>query len=41
MGTFLRKQLTAITKYHEPLVRCLIEKVNVYENKFTVKFRFG
>lgn len=41
MGTFLREQLTALTKYGAPLVRRLIKKVTVYEDKFTVKFKSG
>ena len=41
MGDFLRKQPTAITEYDEPLVRRLIEKVTVYEDKFTVEFKSG
>jgi site-specific DNA recombinase len=39
MGTFLRDQPTALTEYDEPLVRRLIEKVTVYEGKFTVEFK--
>lgn len=41
MDEFLRKQPTAITIYDEPLVRRLIEKVTVYEDKFTVEFKSG
>ena len=41
MSTFLREQPTAITEYDEPLVRRLIEKVTVYEDKFTVEFKSG
>lgn len=41
MGTFLREQPTAIAEYDEPLVRRLIEKVTVYEDKFTVEFKSG
>ncbi|MDP4153355.1 MAG: integrase [Bacillota bacterium] len=41
MGTFLREQPTALTKYDESLVRRLIEKVTVYEDKFTVEFKSG
>ncbi len=41
MGDFLRKQPTTITEYDEPLVRRLIEKVTVYEEKFTVEFKSG
>lgn len=41
MSTFLRKQPTALTEYDEPLVRRLIEKVTIYEDKFTVEFKSG
>ena len=41
MGTFLREQPTALTEYDEPLVRRLVEKVTVYEEKFTVEFKSG
>ncbi|OQB13602.1 MAG: hypothetical protein BWY15_01677 [Firmicutes bacterium ADurb.Bin193] len=41
MSTFLKKQSTALTKYDEQLVRRLIEKVTVYEEKFTVEFKSG
>jgi site-specific DNA recombinase len=39
MSTFLLEQPTALTEYDEPLVRRLIEKVTVYEDKFTVEFK--
>jgi site-specific DNA recombinase len=41
MSTFHREQLAAITQYDEPLVRRLIEKVTIYEEKFTVEFKSG
>ncbi len=41
MSVFFQKQPTAITEYDEPLVRRLIEKVTVYEDKFTVEFKSG
>jgi len=48
MSTFLREQPTALTEYdHTPsggcdaLVQRLIEKVTVYEDKFTVEFKSG
>jgi site-specific DNA recombinase len=41
MGNFLKGQPTAITEYDEQLVRRLIEKVTVYEDKFTVEFKSG
>ena len=40
--TFLKKQFSALTeKYDEQLVRRLIEKVTIYEDKFTVEFKSG
>jgi len=41
MGTFLREQSTAFAEYNESLVRRLIEKVTVFESKFTVEFKSG
>lgn len=41
MSTFLKKQSTALTEYNEQLVRRLIEKVTIYEDKFTVEFKSG
>ena len=41
MSTFLQKQSTTLTEYDEPLVRRLIEKVTIYEDKFTVEFKSG
>jgi site-specific DNA recombinase len=41
MGTFLREQPTTLTEYDESLVRRLIEKVTIYEDKFTVEFKSG
>lgn len=34
---FLRDQPTAITEYDEALVRRLIEKLTVFDDKFTVE----
>ena len=39
MSTFLREQPTAINEYDEHLVRRLIEKANIFEDKFTVEFK--
>ena len=39
MTTFLKKQPTALTEYDEQLVRRLIEKVTIFEDKFTVEFK--
>jgi site-specific DNA recombinase len=41
MSTFLKKQPTALTEYDEQLVRRLIEKVTIYEDKLTVEFKSG
>ena len=41
MSTFLKKQSTALAEYDEQLIRRLIEKVTVYEDKFTVEFKSG
>ncbi len=41
MSAFLQEQPTALTEYDESLVRRLIEKVTVYEDKFTVEFKSG
>lgn len=41
MSTFLKKQSTALAEYDEQLVRRLIEKITVYEDKFTVEFKSG
>jgi len=35
------EQSTALTEYDEALDRRLIEKVTVYEDKFTVEFKSG
>ena len=41
MATFLREQLTTLTEYDEAPVRRLIEKITIYEDKFTVEFKSG
>ena len=41
MSIFLRKQPTVIKEYDEKLVRRLIEKVTVSEDRFDVVFRSG
>ena len=41
MSTFLREQPAAITEFDDQLVRRLIEKVTVYEDRFTVVFKSG
>ena len=41
MSAFLKEQPTALTEYDESFVRRLIEKVTIYEDKFTVEFKSG
>ena len=41
MSAFLQEQPTTITEYDEQLIRRLIEKITVYEDKFTVEFKSG
>jgi site-specific DNA recombinase len=41
MGAFLQEQPTEVAEYDEKLVRRLIEKVTVYEDRFTVEFKSG
>jgi hypothetical protein len=38
---FITGQDTAITEFNEPDVRKLIQKITVYEDKFTVEFKSG
>ncbi len=38
---FLAEQTEDITEYDEQLVRKLIEKITIYDNHFTVKFKSG
>lgn len=41
MSKFLQDQPTALSEYDEQIVRRLIEKVNIYEDKITVEFKSG
>lgn len=41
MTKFLVKQVREITKYSEALVRRLIEKITVYDEKLVVEFKSG
>ena len=41
MGDFIKGQPTALIEYNEALIRRLIEKITVYEDKFTVEFKSG
>ena len=41
MREFLEQQSTEVTEYDELLVRRLIEKVTVYDERFEVEFKSG
>mgnify|MGYP000045177074 FL=1 len=41
MREFLEQQSTEVTEYDEVLVRRLIEKVTVYDERFEVEFKSG
>ena len=41
MTDFLNEQSYELEEYDEQLVRRLIEKVTVFDNKLTVEFKFG
>ncbi|HZJ77409.1 MAG TPA: hypothetical protein VFD52_01215 [Clostridia bacterium] len=41
MSTFLKKQSTALAEYDEQLIRRLIEKVTIHEDKFIIEFKSG
>lgn len=41
MADFLREEPTALAEYDESLIRRLIERVTLRENKFSVKFKSG
>lgn len=41
MQQFLAEQTENIKEYDEALVRRMVEKITVYENKFTVEFKSG
>ena len=41
MREFLEQQSTEVTEYDELLVRRLIEKATVYDERFEVKFKTG
>ena len=41
MWEFLEQQSTEVTEYDELLVRRLIEKVTVYDERFEVEFKSG
>ena len=41
MRKFLREQDTKVTEYDEQLVRRLIEKVTIYDERFEVEFKSG
>ena len=41
MREFLEQQSTDVTEYDELLVRRLIEKVTIYDERFEVEFKSG
>ncbi len=41
MREFLNSQTTEVSEYDEQLVRRLIEKVTVYDERFEVEFKSG
>ena len=41
MQQFLAEQTEQIEEYDETLVRRMIEKITVYEDRFTVEFKSG
>lgn len=41
MTVFLKEQPTLIDEFDEQLIRRLIEKVTVYEDRLTVEFKSG
>ena len=41
MLAFLDEQVCEVTEYSEPLVRRLIEKVTIYDEKMEVEFKSG
>ena len=41
MQQFLAGQIEQIEEYDEKLVRRMVEKITVYEDKFTVEFKSG
>lgn len=41
MMEYLREQSAEVTEYDEQLVRRLIEKITVFDEKFVVEFKAG
>ncbi len=41
MKQFLAEQTEQIEEYDESLVRRMVERITVYEDKFTVEFKSG
>lgn len=41
LTNFLEEQTEAITEYNDTIVRRLIEKITVYDEKITVEFKSG
>ena len=41
MKQYLKEQTEQIQEYDESLVRRMIEKITVYDDRFTIKFKSG
>ena len=41
LATFLDEQVEAVTEYSDALVRRLIERITVYDEKLIVEFKSG
>lgn len=41
LAAFINEQTAAVTEYSETLVRRLIEKITVYDEKLMVEFKSG
>ena len=41
MSAFLKDKSITITEYEKQLIRRLIEKVGIFEDKYTVEFKSG
>ena len=41
LGELLKKDCTELTEYDEKMVRLYIERITIYDDKFTVTFKAG
>ena len=41
LGDLLKKECTELTEYDEKMVRLFIERITIYDDKFTVTFKAG